>query len=67
MLVLYTKLTKKELEESAKQAIVQVTQWFESNPKRKVCKAKLWYGKTVKIRRGHVAEDVNAEAAQTET
>lgn len=67
MIVIYEKLTKKELKESKDGAIARITEWFEKNPKRRVCDAQLWYGQRHKIRRGHVADDINAVVKQTDT
>lgn len=67
MIVIYNKLTKKELKASAKETIAKVNEWFNNNPRRKVCKAELWYGKVHKIRRDHVEEDIQAIVKNTDT
>jgi hypothetical protein len=67
MLIVYTRLTKKELKASVKKTILDIEDWFKNSPKRKTCNVELWYGNVQKIRRGHVKEDVEAVAAKTET
>lgn len=60
MIVIYQKLSEEELRKSAQETIPQVESWFANNPKRRVCKAELWYGKRLSIKRKNVAEQVNA-------
>ena len=58
MLVVYHKIPADEIRADAAKAIVQIGEWFKTNPKRRVCNAQIWYGKTAKIRRKTVAEDI---------
>jgi hypothetical protein len=53
--------TKAEIAATVAKSIKQLGEWFKKNPKRKSCNA-LWYNKTIKVRRAHIAEDVKAAA-----
>lgn len=59
MFIVYSKLSREELEKQAVTLKADLTKWFEANPKRRVCNAQVWYGKRVKIRKGKVSEDVD--------
>lgn len=58
MLVVYKRLTEKQLRKDAKDAIKQITEWFAENPKRRVCRAELFYGKTISVKRKTITEQV---------
>jgi hypothetical protein len=60
--VCYQKLPAKAIRKSAKRSIDGIEEFFKCNPKKKICVAELWYGRTIDVRKGHVAEDVNAAA-----
>jgi hypothetical protein len=47
---------KKFTPEEAKDIIVDISQWFRDNPKRRMCQTDLGF----KVRRGHITEDVMA-------
>lgn len=57
--VAYKKLKQAELRKMAKESITGIEKWFEKNPKRRVCRATLWYGITCKVPRKSVAETIN--------
>ena len=59
MILVYKRLSKKQLLKEAKETINQINEWFEKNPTRKVCKAELWYGKIYTIKRNTVADRIN--------
>jgi Zn finger protein HypA/HybF involved in hydrogenase expression len=61
MIIVYNKMSKKELHESAKETIPQIEEWFQKNPKRRVCKVELWFGEMISIKRKTVAEQINAK------
>lgn len=58
--VVYNRLSEAELREAAKKTALQLEDWFKNNPKRRICKAELWYGSSHKIKRKNVAEQINA-------
>jgi hypothetical protein len=60
MIVIYPKISVKKLKKDAKDLIPKIEQWFKDNPKRRVCRTELWYGKCINIRRKTVAEQINA-------
>lgn len=60
MIALYRKVPESQIRQDAKEGITKIEAWFLKNPKRKVCRSELWYGKQVSIRRGHVAGDMEA-------
>lgn len=64
MIVIYEKMSRKEIDKAAKEAIKGITKFFEDNPKRRICKAELFYGQVVKVRKNHIKEDVLAAAEQ---
>ena len=43
--VVYSKISADEIRKEGADAKEQIKAWFESNPKRKVCLTKVWYGK----------------------
>lgn len=56
----YEKIPPAKLRKECASTIEKLTAWFEQNPKRRVCRAQLWYGSSCKVRRGHIKEDVTA-------
>jgi hypothetical protein len=64
MIIVYQKVPESRIRREAKEGVPKIETWFVKNPKRKVCRTNLWYGKRVFIRRGHVAKDM--EEAMTE-
>jgi len=62
MLVIYPTIPNKTIRKQAKETIAKITQWFKDNPKQRVCRAELWYGKVVSVKRKTVAEQINAAA-----
>ena len=67
MILVYNRLTKKELDESVEQTVQQIKEWFEKNPKRRVCNAELWYGKRVKLKPKTYETQIRETAAKTAT
>ena len=59
MILIYKRLTKKQLNKLAKDVVKQSEEFFAANPKRKTATAQVWYGKVIKIRRNHIQEDVD--------
>ena len=64
MIFVYGKVPAKEIRKEAKESVTLIEDWFEANPKRKVCNTKVWYGKMVKIHKGKVAEEINRFAEE---
>lgn len=67
MIVIYPKMTEENLRKAAADAIVKVEGWFTQNPKRRVCRAELWYSKHLSIKRKTVAAQINALLEETLT
>jgi hypothetical protein len=61
MIVVYQKMSEQNLRKSAKETIPKIEEWFQKNPKRRVCKVELWYGEVASIKRKTVAEQINAK------
>lgn len=59
MFLLYERIPDDELRESAKDAIKQIEQFFKDNPRRRVCRTELWYGKVRSIKKKDVATQIN--------
>ena len=60
MIVVYKTLSEQELRDSAAAAIPKIETFFVQNPKRRVCRTELWYGKSQSIKKKNVAEQINA-------
>lgn len=60
MIVIYRTIPNAEIRKDAATAIGTCKLFFQTNPKRKVANVGVWYGKMVKVRRGHIVEDINA-------
>ena len=58
MLVVYSTVPNETIRKEGEEAIAQLETWFENNPKRKTCKAEMWYGQMTTIRRGHIIADM---------
>jgi hypothetical protein len=58
--VIYPRLTEQELRESAAETIPKIETFFVQNPKRRVCRSELWYGKAHSIKKKDVAGQINA-------
>lgn len=56
--VIQKKYTQEEIEKLHKEALDGIGEFFANNPKRRVCKAKLYYGQVYKIRRKHIFSDL---------
>lgn len=67
MIVVYSKMTKKQLKKIVEDSIKKIGEWFKSNPKRKICKVEWVYSEEKKVRRNHVEEDIKKLADETET
>lgn len=60
-LLIFTKrYSDDELREAAKEMETRTEQFFKDKPRRRVCNVGAWYGQIIRIRRGHVKEDVQA-------
>lgn len=64
-IVLYSRLPKEEIDKIYKDSIVNISAWFEQNPKRRICRMQWIYGKSCKIRRKFIEEDLKAIYNQT--
>ena len=64
MLASYGIIPVKTIRQEAKKAIRDITSWFENNPKRRVCKTEMWYGKMHSIKRKTITEQVDEAAAE---
>jgi hypothetical protein len=60
MIVIYKTLSEQELRDSAANTIPKIEAFFVQNPKRRVCRTELWYGRTQSIKKKNVAEQINA-------
>ena len=67
MLIAYARLTKEELAKSVEETVQQIKEWFEKNPKRRVCDAELWYGKRIKLKPKTYEAQIRQMAANIET
>lgn len=55
---LYKKIPIEELKKVFEKSVVDISTWFEQNPKRRICRASWVYGETFKVRKKHVREDI---------
>lgn len=62
MLVFYKTLPAATIRKDSKTTIKKINKWFKDNPKRRVCRAELWYGDVVSIKRNAVEKMVTAAA-----
>lgn len=67
MFFAYQKLTKKQLQKSLKETLLQMEEWFKNNPNRHVCEAELWYGQKHKLNRKSFKEQLKKIADTLET
>jgi len=58
--IVYQKIPDDELRDSAEEIIPKIETFFIQNPKRRVCRSELWYGKTHSIKKKNVADQINA-------
>jgi hypothetical protein len=56
--ILYKRLTEQEIRQDARKVVEDLGRWFRENPRRMICRAELWYGRTACVRRKHMEEDV---------
>jgi hypothetical protein len=56
---IYPRIPEKELREMAQEVVSKTEAFFANNPKRRVCRVQVWYGKVITIRRKHVQEDID--------
>ena len=64
MIIIYEKITKAQLRKDVKKATKLITDWFDANPKRRVCRAKLWYGDVAHIKRNDIQTGMDAAMAK---
>lgn len=62
---LYQKLSKEEIDKIYKKTLIDISTWFEQHPRRRVCNIEWIYGKTCKIRRKFIKEDLGKMYKQT--
>ncbi len=60
MIVVYKKIPEATIRVEAEKAIKQITEWFANNLNRKDCKAEVWYGELITVRRQYIQKDVTA-------
>lgn len=48
-------------EKNVIETIQQLETWFQDNPDRETCSARLWSGADVTVRKEHVEEDARAD------
>jgi len=58
MIVLYKRLSEKTLRKEAKDVIKKLQSWFDENPKRRICRTELWYGKYVALNRNTFKQQI---------
>jgi hypothetical protein len=64
-IVLYSRLKKEEIDKIYKDCLVEIPKWFEQNPKRRVCNIEWIYGKTFKVKKNSIKEDMEKIYKQT--
>lgn len=62
MIVIYSKLSPKEIKKIANKLIKDLPKWFENNPKRKICRVQLWYDKVINVRKENFKVRIEQEA-----
>ncbi len=67
MLVIYKKPTKKDVKQDVKALKKGVRKFFEDNPKRKVCRAEVWFGKVLAVKKDNIDAAIDKAAAAVET
>jgi hypothetical protein len=60
MIVIYKTIPDDELRASAEEIIPKIEAFFSQNPRRRVCRSELWYGKVYSIKKKDVAGQINA-------
>jgi len=58
MIIVYNKISDKEIDKDAKRSVKDISKWFSSNPERKTCKTEFWYGKVATVRKSHIEADI---------
>ena len=66
MLVVYKKMAKAEIRRLVTETLPRLEKWFADNPKRRICNVEFVYGKMIKVRSGHVKEDLKAALDEVE-
>ena len=56
--VIYRPVPDKQINKDAKELLRKSEEFFKANPRRRVASVGVWYGKTAKIRKSHIKEDV---------
>lgn len=60
MIAVYRTIPAEEIKANAEAAILQIEEWFKNNPRRRICRTAVWYGKSIKIKRGKVRETLES-------
>ena len=60
MLMVYSIIPNDKIKKDGKELVGRVNEFFETNKRRRICNLMAWYGKQIKVRKGHVQEDINA-------
>ena len=60
-ITIYMKVENDEIRRCITELKPRVQRWFDENPKRKVCKVDLVYGRSVDLRRENYGERLDAE------
>lgn len=59
----YARYPADEIKRCIEEVRGQIPAWFAANPKRKICKVDLFYGRSVDLRRENFSERLDAELA----
>lgn len=64
MIVVYARVSEKKIRKGIPDVVKLITEWFANNPKKKICKAELWQGRLVPVRRTHIEKDIKKTAKE---
>lgn len=59
-ILFYARIPDGELRSQVSEAVENINKWFEQNPKRRVCRCELWYGKFQSIKRRDVQTQIES-------
>jgi CRISPR/Cas system-associated protein Cas10 (large subunit of type III CRISPR-Cas system) len=57
-ILIYKRLSKEQIEKIYKDTLVSLIDWFEKNPRRRICRIEWIYGQHCKIRKKYIKEDL---------
>ena len=59
MIALYQTVPDSQIKKDGQDLIKRIGDFFKTNPKRKICNVQVWYGRTLRIKKTTIKEQIH--------